>query len=318
MADERVSGNEARGVMLTQMGLAMMATRWTGAKDILVTVGDASGDGFQPRLKIATGLIGLAHAVARGDVDAAFVNPSGLLTQAYRGKGLFSEALDLRILASYPSWDRFICAVHPRTGLTSLADIREKRYPLKVSVRLDPTHGTRVLLEVALKACGFSLDDIDAWGGKVTYTTRPREQSRLEGLASGELDAVFDEGVGSWFREALDAGLQPIELGAEAIGALEAVGWRAAVLPASRYAGLKRDYTVIDFSGWPLYTRGSLPDEDAYRLVDAMAARDASMPWEAGTYQNFGQTGQDNDSAPRDVPLHPGAERWYREHGYSV
>jgi len=52
---ERVSGNEARGVMLTQMGLALMASRWSGARDILVTVGDASGGGFQPSLKIATG-----------------------------------------------------------------------------------------------------------------------------------------------------------------------------------------------------------------------------------------------------------------------
>jgi len=76
---ERVSGNEARGVMLTQMGLAMMASRWSGARDMLVTVGDATGASFEPRLKIATGLIGLAHSVARGDVDAAFVNPSGLL-----------------------------------------------------------------------------------------------------------------------------------------------------------------------------------------------------------------------------------------------
>ncbi|MFI5266875.1 MAG: TAXI family TRAP transporter solute-binding subunit [Chloroflexota bacterium] len=315
---ERVSGNEARGVMLTQMGLAMMASRWGGARDILVTVGDAAGETFEPRLKVATGLIGLAHSVARGDVDAAFVNPSGLLTQAYRGKGMFSQPLDLRILASYPSWDRFICAVHPRTGITSLPELKEKRCPLKVSVREDPTHGTRLLLDVAVKACGFELADIEAWGGKITYTKRPREQSRLDGMASGELDAVFDEGVGSWFREALDAGLQPMDLGDMAIGELEAVGWRAAVLPASRYPALKRDYTVIDFSGWPLYTRASLPDEDAYRLVDAIAAREDDMPWEAGTYRNIGHTGQDTDSTPRDVPLHPGAERWYREHGYTV
>jgi len=312
----RVSGNEARGVMLTQMGLAMMASRWAGARDILVTVGDATGETFEPRLRIATGLIGLARSVARGDVDAAFVNPSGLLTQAYRGKGLFSQQLDLRILANYPSWDRFICAVHPRTGIKSLVELRDKRYPLKVSVREDPTHGTRLLLEVALKACGFELADIEAWGGQITYTKRPREQSRLDAMASGEIDAVFDEGVGSWFREALDAGLQPMDLGEPAIRELEAVGWRAAVLPASRYPGLQRDYTVIDFSGWPLYTRASLPDDDAYRLVDAIAAREDSMPWEAGTYQSIGHPGQDTDSTPRDVPLHLGAERWYREHGW--
>jgi TRAP-type uncharacterized transport system substrate-binding protein len=25
--------------------------------------------------------------------------------------------------------------------------------------------------------------------------------------------------------------------------------------------------------------------------------------------------GSESDSTPMDVPLHPGAERWYREHG---
>src|SRR6185312_15910662 len=156
------SGNEARGVMLTQMGLAMMASRWNGARDILVTVGDASGGGFEPTLKIATGLIGLAHSVARGEIDAAFLNPSGLLNQPYRGVGLFAEPLDLRVLANYPSWDRFVCGIHPRTGIRSFAELKEQQYPLKVSVRLDPTHATRVLLDTALKASGFALEDIQA------------------------------------------------------------------------------------------------------------------------------------------------------------
>jgi len=315
---ERVSGNEARAVMLSQMGLALMAARWQGAKDMCVVLGDGTGRTFQPRLKIATGLVHLAYGVAAGDVDAAFLNPSGLLNQAYRGKGLFSEPLDLRVLANYPSWDRFVCAIHPRTGIRSFAELKEKKYPLKVSVRLDPTHATRVLLDTALKASGFSLEDIQAWGGQIHYANRPRTPERLEGMAKGELDAVWDEGVGSWVREALDAGYQPMDLGQPAIDALEAEGWRAVTLPKSRYPQLDRDYTVMDFSGWVLYTRTSLPEEDAYLLVDAMAAREAAMPWEEGTYQNIGQLGQDTDSTPRDIPLHPGAERWYKEHGYAV
>jgi TRAP-type uncharacterized transport system substrate-binding protein len=313
----QVSGNEARGVVLTQMGLALMASRWSGARDLLVTVGDASGESFEPRLKIATGLIGLAHSVARGDVDAAFVNPSGLLTQAYRGKGLFSQPLDLRILFSYPSLDHFVCAVHPRTGIASLAELQAKRYPLKVSVRQDPTHGTRVLLDVALAAYDMTLADIDAWGGQVSYSTRPRTPERLQAMASGEIDALWDEGVNHWLPEGLQAGLRPIDLGEPAVQALEAVGWRRTKLPAGLYPDLQ-GCTVIDFSGWPLYTRASLPDEDAYRLCDALAAREDDLPWEGGTYQNIGHPGQDTASTPRDVPLHPGAERWYREHGYTV
>ena len=40
------------------------------------------------------------------------------------------------------------------------------------------------------------------------------------------------------------------------------------------------------------------------------------IPWEEGTYTGLGQLGRDTEATPLDVPLHPGAERWYREQGY--
>ena len=36
----------------------------------------------------------------------------------------------MRIVTVYPSWDRFVLMVDPRTGIRSLADIKAKRYPL--------------------------------------------------------------------------------------------------------------------------------------------------------------------------------------------
>ena len=112
------------------------------------------------------GLRDLAEEVAAGGgVDAAFVNPSALLTQAYRGVGLFSKPLPLRIIAGYPSWDRFVFMIHPRTGIRSLADIKAKRFPLRISVREDPTHSTLVLIDQAFALHGFSLKDIESWAG---------------------------------------------------------------------------------------------------------------------------------------------------------
>ncbi len=32
----------------------------------------------------------------------------------------------------------------------------------------------------------------------------------------------------------------------------------------------------------------------------------------------IGPLGLETESTPRDVPLHPGAARWFREHGYAV
>ena len=87
------------------------------------------------RWRLATGSAILAHDVAAGNIDMAFVNPSALLTQAYRGVGLFDTPLPLRIVANYPSWDHFALVAHRRTGLKSLQDLKDRKYPRKVSVR---------------------------------------------------------------------------------------------------------------------------------------------------------------------------------------
>jgi TRAP-type uncharacterized transport system substrate-binding protein len=311
--------NFVRGKTLWEIGLHIAgnpATPYGGNRDMVITVGSGSGERFRPWLRLATGSAILAEAVAKGDgVDAAFVNPSALLTQAYRGVGLFKTPLPLRIIASYPSWDRFVFMVHPRTGIRSLADIKAKQYPLRVSVREDPTHSTLVLIEQAFALHGFALKDIEAWGGTLITCGGPSDVRRLEPMARGELDAVFDEGIKVWLNEALAAGLAPIELETGEFEAMQRLGWRRVPLPKARFPGLARDVDTLDFSGWPIYARASLPDETAYDICGALAAREAEIPFEKGTNGKAVHMLRESESTPMDVPLHPGAERWLREHG---
>ena len=57
--------------------------------------------------------------MAEGKFSLAWVNPSVLLTMAYRGKGPFRKRLPLRTLAVFPSYDVMGFAVHESTGITS-------------------------------------------------------------------------------------------------------------------------------------------------------------------------------------------------------
>ncbi len=129
-------------------------------------------------------------------------------------------------------------AVHPRTGLRSLRDIKERRYPLQVSVKEDPTHSTRVLIDQALALYGFSLADIEAWGGRLHMSGSPSDARRMEPMRRGTLDAVFDEALVVWFDEGLASGLVPLELESGDFARLNALGWRRVVIPAGRYRGL--------------------------------------------------------------------------------
>ena len=148
--------NFLRAKMLWEIGLHIAGDPnepYTGNRDICISVGSGSGEHYRPWLRLACGSPILAQAVVHGELEGAFVNPSGFVTQAYRGTGLFSAPLPVRILASYPSWDRYVHVVHPRTGLTSLAQIKEQRYPLRLSIREDATHSTRVFTRPQLLRC---------------------------------------------------------------------------------------------------------------------------------------------------------------------
>ena len=310
--------NFVRAKTLWEIGLHIAgnpATPYGGNRDMVITIGSGSGSTFRPWLKLATGSAILAEEVAKGGgVDLAFVNPSALLTQAYRGVGLFKSPLPLRIVASYPSWDRFVFAVHPRTGIRSLADMKAARYPLRVSVREDPTHSTHVLIDQAFALHGFSLKDLELWGGQLVLCGGPSDPRRLDPLARGEIDAVFDEGIKVWLAEALAAGLVPVELDGHEFDAMGKLGWRRVRLGKDRFPQLVKEVDTLDFSGWPIYTSASLPEQTAYDICAALAAREAEIPFERGTEGSALHMVSDTETTPMDVPLHPGAERWYREH----
>ena len=314
-----VGANFKRAKILWELGLHIAGnpeTKYGGDRDMCIVVGSGSGEDFKPSLRLSTGSAILAHAVARGEIEMAFVNPSAMLTQAYRGVGLFDKALPLRIIGNYPSFDRFVVAIRASLGFTSLNDIKKARYPLRVSLREDPTHSTLVLIKQLLDYHGMSLAEIESWGGGLYPIGGPGDKRRIAGIQNGSIDIVFDEGISIWIDEALAHGMVPMNLGADAIAHLRALGWRSGPLSSGRFSHIKGDYDCIDFSGWPLYASAALPDKVAYEVAAAFGARHDEMPWETGTHLGIAQVGAETSATPMDVPLHPGAERWYREQGH--
>jgi len=317
--------NFIRAKFLWEIGLHIAgnpATPYYGNRDLCITIGSGSAASYRPWLRMSTGSPILAHAVARNQLDLAIVNPSAMLTQAYRGKGLFREPLPLRIVANYPSWDRFAYVLHPRTGIGSLAEIKARRFPLRLSTREDPTHSTRNLIDQTLAIHGFSISELASWGGSLQLNGGPGDKRRMDALAAGTIDAIFDEGLALWFDAALAAGMRPIALEAETFRRLAELGWRRVVIPAGRYRHLESDYACIDYSGWPLYSRADLPADDAYKVCDAIHARETEIVWEDtngwAPHVGMGPLGEESEATPRDVPLHPGAARWFRDHGFKV
>jgi len=308
--------NFLRAKMLWEIGLDVAgdpAIAYGGNRDMCISVGSGGGDTWKPSLSLAMGSAVMAHDVCRGAIDMAFVNPSALLTQAYRGNGTFDQKLPVRVVASYPSWDQFAMIVHPRTGLKTLRDVKEQRYPLKVSVREDPTHSTLVLIEQMFNIEGFSLKEFVDWGGELVLTGIPVAPARLDRLKDGTLDAVFDEAIVKWMPYAFDAGYGFLDFTPGTIEAMAELGWRASRVTPDDYPYIKREYACIDFSGWPIYCRESLDEKTVIDVCEALVARQHQIPWTVGDYHGIGQVFTDSRETPIDVPLHPGVEKFLRD-----
>jgi hypothetical protein len=160
--------------------------------------------------------------VASGKVQFAIINPSMILKMAALGSPPFTEPLPLRSIAVLPSSDQMIFAVTEQTGLKSFTDIRERRFPLKVSLRGQSDHSLHVITNHVLSAAGFSLDDIVSWGGEVRYDDgMPYGPNRIGAVQRGEIHAVFDEGASTWGNMALELGMTFLPLGAELMERLE-------------------------------------------------------------------------------------------------
>src|ERR1043166_7177404 len=187
--------------------------------------------------------------VARGQAQVAIINPAAPLTLALRGKGPFATAIPVRAITVIPSLDQLAFAVSEQTGLTSLADIRDRRFPLKVSLRGQMDHSVHMVVKEVLAAAGFSLDDIISWGGQVRYDEGlPKVPARLGAVERGEVDAIFDEAVQNWLNLALDLKMRVLPLEESLLERLEQIGFRRGVILKARFPKLQHDVSTLDFS----------------------------------------------------------------------
>ena len=262
--------------------------------------------------------IGVISDVVEGRLDMAMVNPSAALTLAYMGKGPFALAMPVRTIAVIPSADYYVFAVKKETGLTRFEDIAAKRAPLRILLRGVPDHFLHVMLDDIAAAAGFSVQDIAAWGGSLRKAgphPLPGDE-KFAAVARGEADALFDEGAAGWVGAAAQADMTILPLGEETLRKLEAIGYRRAVLRKDLFPQLPADIPTVDFSGWPIFVREDFAEERVTQICAALQARKDRIAWQLPGPLPLERMCIDVPDAPMGVPLHPAAERFWRQCGY--
>ena len=272
-------------------------------------------------LSIAVGGFQELKAVAQKKLSLLWINPSIAVMMAFKGKGPFAKPLPLRTIAVFPSHDVVGFAVHQSTGITSLAQIKQERIPLRLSTgrTIKPPFlqdSTMFSVGEVIKAAKFSLADIRKWGGKIQTAPRPSHPDRRAAIEDGQINAVFDEGILSWGQAAVDHGFHFLPVEGAIRARMVAMGYRPVVMSKDRLPGIPEEVETLDFSGWPMVVHADMADDVAYALCEAIEARKDAIPTDNYKPLELSQLCSDNEETACDVPLHAGAQRFYRERGY--
>src|SRR5258706_4009229 len=134
--------------------------------------------------------------------------------------------------------------------------------------------------------------------------------------AWGKIDAIFDEGASAWGNMALELGMIFLSLNEEILTRLEALGLRRGLIEKKSSPNLADDVPSLDFSGWPIYTLESTPDQLVRDFCGALDESKELIPWAKDEPLPMKQIVSDSAEGHIEVPLHPAAERYWRERGY--
>ena len=144
----------------------------------------------------------------------------------------------------------------------------------------------------------------------------PYEPERTGKVKSGEVDAIFDEAVMQLIPQIDDLGMHLLPLEEEVLRRMDDIGFHRSPITRELFPNLKADVPALDFSGWPVYTHANAPDDLIYNFCKALEVRKSEVIWQEPRDLPLETMCRDTQAGPLKIPLHPAAERYWREAGY--
>nr|WP_245462417.1 TAXI family TRAP transporter solute-binding subunit [Shinella sp. JR1-6] len=238
----------------------------------------------QGRGEIAFALGDSVKLAAEGNAEAGFKAPLDKL----RG-----------IAAIYPNYIQIMAS--KESGIATLADFKGKS--LSVGA---PKSGTELNARAILVAAGMSYDDL----GKTEYL--PFAES-VELMKNRQLDATLQSaglGVSSFKDLATSLDVQMVSV-PEDIATKLGAPYIAATVPAGTYQGQDKDVPTVAVVNF-LVTHSEVSDETAYQMTKQLFE---NLPAMVAAHKAAEQIDLKEALNGMPIPLHPGAERYYKEKG---
>jgi TRAP transporter TAXI family solute receptor len=233
---------------------------------------------------------------------------------AVEGKEAYTEKLEnLRALVGGLDTYYLVAVATRKLGLASVRELRERKLPVKVY-----TQPVGALGEFAgrqlLRAAGLSYNDIKGWGGSTQHVGYNVIVDAFKDGRADLLFAVVTPKHPSVSEIVSSVDVEFLGLDAETARALLPLGYTPATMPADTFKHQSKPVSTVGFPT-VLITNAELPEPVAYTVTRTIVeSKDALVRGHAGLAEFDPRTAWQPDKV--GIPLHPGAERAYREKGW--
>lgn len=233
---------------------------------------------------------------------------------AFNGESLYTEPYDnLRGIAGYLDTFYYIAVVRSDAGWTDLADVAANHTPINISV-LPAGNMGNIVASMIFDYYGMTFDDIISWGGKVEYADWG---TSVENLKDGRTDFIchnITQGHAAVTELASTVDMTFIQFPQDMIDTFVGEkGFSPETLPAGCFKGQDTDIRTFGVTS-TLFCTADLPDDVAYGIARALCENVEDVKAGHTALQRF-TVESASDPAGMGMPIHPGAEKYYREAG---
>ena len=242
--------------------------------------------------------LGIAHAQLARQAEAG-IEPFTQPLKNVRAIAMIDPEAAVQILATTAS------------GITSIDQIRERKMPVRVALN---SKGTLMAVagEAVFSAHGFSVKDIESWGGRLNYVAYNHGRALMK---HGQIDLIINMLAfpsSQIVNAARDTQFKLIGLGPEAIDRLnKQLGTETISVPASTYAFSPEAATTVRGSV-VVMAAAEMKDGEAEAIVSAMLKH---FEFLQKSHATLSRLTPESLTRVAPLPLHPGAAAAYRKAG---
>ena len=258
--------------------------------------------------------IGNSATIGEGTFQMGWIYPP-MAQLAYEGQVPYEqEYKDIRVVATGLSPQVIEVVAREAANFDGVESVFKNKTGMRW---LTPNKGSTtpaLFFDIMLKYYNVTEDDISSWGGSATHTPYS-DWAQL--VQDGHVDVMFNQGSMPFSTtQEISANTKlkiyslPEDLREYMVSnyALEKY-----TIPAGTYAFQSEDVETLQMCSG-LGCNANVDDDTVYRILEIIEANIDEFKAISGSFKNFDlKTAWQNTGS---VPLHPGAERFYREHGY--